>query len=69
MSRIKALVSIDPEQGSRSSYFLCCPKCRQKLADVEHIQGMVTMRFKCRRCGTYVKSEVIGVDDNVKKHD
>ena len=69
MSRIKAFVSKDSDQGARSSYFLCCPECRQKLADVEQLQGVVSIRFKCRRCGTYVKAEIVGVDNsNVENH-
>lgn len=62
MTRIKAEVVKDSEQVAQEHYFLRCPECRQKLADVEHLHGMVTMRFKCRRCGTYVKAELIGAE-------
>lgn len=53
---------IDDDQGARRNYFLKCPSCSQKLADVEHLQGIVAIRFKCRRCGTYIKADLIGVE-------
>ena len=62
MARIRADVHVDADQSSRKTYMLCCPQCRQKLADIESIQGIVNIRFMCRRCGTYVKSEIVGVE-------
>lgn len=65
MPRVRADVHIDADQGQRKTYMLCCPNCRQKLADVESIRGIVEMRFMCRRCGKYIKAEIIGVDGDV----
>jgi PHP family Zn ribbon phosphoesterase len=62
MPKIRADMLLDPDQGSHQSYYLTCPKCRQKLADVEHLQGMVIVRFKCRRCGSYIKADLVGVE-------
>ena len=61
MMRIKADVCIDSDQTARNTYMLICPHCRQKLADIESIQGIVSIRFMCRRCGKYIHAEVIGV--------
>lgn len=62
MPKIRADLRIDDDQGARRNYFLKCPECSQKLADVEHLQGIAAIRFKCRRCGTYIKADLIGVE-------
>lgn len=62
MPHIRADVRIDASQSPQRNYLLECPKCGQKLVDIEHLHGMAIVRFKCRRCGTYVKADLVGVD-------
>jgi ribosomal protein S27AE len=62
MPKMRADLRIDGDQLSHSYRLLGCPKCGQKLADVEHLHGIALMRFKCRRCGTYIKAELVGAD-------
>jgi ribosomal protein S27AE len=62
MPRFRAEVRVDSDQSSQRTNMLSCPKCGQKLADVEHLNGMAVIRFKCRRCGTFVKADLIGVE-------
>ena len=59
---IRVDVRADSDQTQKKRYFLCCPKCKQKLGDIEYLHGTAIMRFKCRRCGTYVKADLIGVE-------
>lgn len=60
MPKIRADVRVDANQDAQKIRLLACPKCGQKLVDVEHLRGMAILRFKCRRCGTYVKADIIG---------
>ena len=62
MPRLRADLRCDPEQSQREHHFLKCPKCGQKLADLEYIRGIAMIRFQCRRCHTYVKADLVGVD-------
>ena len=62
MPRFRADVRVDSDQSSQRTNMLSCPHCGQKLADVEHLNGMAVIRFKCRRCGTFVKADLIGVE-------
>ena len=59
---IRISTTCDGDQSQKSNHFITCPKCRQKLADVEYLKGMGIMRFKCRRCGTYIKADLVGVE-------
>lgn len=52
MKKIK--LTIDPIQSQSHINYLMCPHCKQKLADLHYFEGNITIRFKCRRCGTYV---------------
>lgn len=58
--RISAIC--DGDQSQKSSHFVFCPICRQKLVDVEYMSGIGILRFKCRRCGTYIKAELVGTE-------
>lgn len=60
--QFRAEIRADGDQSAHGYHLLTCPKCRQKLVDVESINGMVSLRLKCRRCGTYIKADVIGVE-------
>lgn len=60
MPNIRAVTQIDENQSAQKHCFLTCPKCKQKLADVVHLRGVSMMRFKCRRCGTYVTTDILG---------
>ena len=59
---IRIEVKADSDQTQKVRQFITCPKCSQKLADVEYIHGTAILRIKCRRCGTFIKAEMIGVD-------
>lgn len=61
MPKIRADVKEDCDQSQKSSYFIKCPICGQKLTDVEHLHGTAILRSQCRRCRKYVKIELIGV--------
>lgn len=62
MTRLRADVRCDPEQSQREKHFLKCPKCGQKLADIEYLNGTGIIRFQCRRCRTYIKVDLVGVE-------
>ena len=62
MPKIRVELFLDPDQGGRESHYLICPKCGQKFVDLEYLQGMVIARFKCRRCGSYIKADLVGVE-------
>lgn len=61
MPRIRADIRPDADQSLRKCHLLICPTCGQKLCDVEFLHGTAIMRFKCRRCGMYVKADLVGV--------
>jgi len=61
MPKIRAHVQEDSDQSVKSNYFVKCPKCGQKLTDVEYIHGTCILRSQCRRCRTFVKIDIIGV--------
>lgn len=43
-----------------------CPVCGQKLTEVGYVNGVATLRVKCRRCKHYIDIDLTGV--NEEKH-
>jgi len=60
---IRSDIKCDSDQSPRKTNFVLCPLCGQKLADIEHLRGILIARFKCRRCGRYVIGEFAGVGE------
>lgn len=59
---IRVKTVCDADQSCKRKRWVICPKCTQTLMDLEYVRGAVTVRVKCRRCGTYIKSDIVGVD-------
>ena len=49
---------IDADQSLLQSNYILCPKCKQKLADLQRLTGVAQLRFKCRRFGAYSVSTI-----------
>lgn len=55
----------DTDQTDRSDRdrLAVCPRCEQKLFEIESISHKGVFRHKCRRCGKYVQVFVVGDKD------
>ena len=60
---IRSDIKCDEDQSHKKTNYILCPLCGQKLADIEYLRGALMMRFKCRRCGRYIKGDFTGTGE------
>lgn len=55
----KREVRCDSRQEPRGGMWdMRCPKCHRLLGIIEDLHGIVSLRFKCPKCGTFVIADL-----------
>lgn len=59
MNTTKKMINASVDSGQSEGVLVTCPKCGQKLLSVVESSEYVRLRCKCRRCGTYIRVDIL----------